>query len=154
MITKIIVRFFDKIEDKVRARLSHRSIIYALIGGALTVLFWRAIWHTADKIMLGKGFFYMFNEAKFLLKTRGIWSVVFYEPITLIWTLSLLLLTGLFVSIMIGDKIIISGIKNEKRVDEKTESEIKKEEGEIKNLVKKVNSISSDVEEIKLLLKK
>ena len=151
---KIIVKYFDRLEDKLRSRLSHRSILYAVIGGTLTILFWRAVWHTADKIMMGEGLSSMFNESKLIFNANGWGGVIFYEPITFIWTLIALLLTGLFVSIMIGDRIILSGIKHEKRIDEKTEDEIKKEELDIKNIVYKINTMSSDIEEIKNLLKK
>lgn len=135
---KFIVRFFDRLEDKVRARLSHRSIVYAFIGGMGVVLFWRGIWHTAD-ILQAKG---------------GIWGYIFYEPNTVVWTSAMLLLTGLFVSIMIGDRIILSGIKHEKRVDEKTEEEIRQEEEQIKKINLRIDQISHDVSEIKTLLKK
>jgi len=135
---KKILRFFDLLEDRVRGSLSHRSIFYALIGGALTILFWRGVWHTAD-ILEQKG---------------GIWSSLFYEPNTIIWTVATLLVTGLFVSVTIGDRIILSGIKREKRVDEKTEEEIRKEDEEIKNLRSQLIQMSKDIEEIKNLLKK
>ncbi|MDD4804529.1 MAG: hypothetical protein PHN69_05075 [Candidatus Pacebacteria bacterium] len=154
MIIKTIFKYFDRVEDRLRARLSHRSILYAIIGGILTVLFWRAVWHTADKIMIGEGFSYMVEEIKIIFRLAGWSGVIFYEPITLIWTIFLLLLTGLFVSIMIGDKIILSGLRHEKRVDEKTEDEIKKEETEIKEIFQRINSISKDVDQIKNLLKK
>ena len=49
---------------------------------------------------------------------------------------------GLFVSFFVGSEIIISGIKAEKRIDEKTEEEIKKESVSLKY-------IKSDLEEIK-----
>lgn len=135
---KKIIHFFDKLEDKVRTRLSHRSIFYAFLGGTFTIIFWRGIWHTAD-ILEAKG---------------GIWAYIFYEPNTIVWTLALLLLTGLFVSIMIGDRIILSGLKHEKKVEEKTEEEVKQEEKDIKSLRSQMTQISKDVEEIKTLLKK
>jgi hypothetical protein len=89
-----IAKFFDKLEDKVRTRLSHRSIIYALIGGASTILFWRGVWHTGD-ILMEKG---------------GFWGWFLYEPVTIIWTSIILLMTGLFVSNFIGERIVISGL--------------------------------------------
>ena len=135
---KAIVRFFDLLEDKVRARLSHRSIFYGFIGGISLVLFWRGVWHSAD-IMMDKG---------------GFWGWMFYEPITIIWTSALLLMTGLFVSLTIGDRIILSGIKHEKKVEEKTEDEIKGEEGEIQKLTKQVEGLYREISEIKNLLKK
>ena len=151
---KIIIKYFDKLEDRLRSRLSHRSILYAVIGGALTVLFWRAVWHTADKIMIGGNLSSMIKEAKIIFEMAGWSGVVFYEPITLIWTLFFLLITGLFVSIMIGDRIILSGIKNEKRTDQKTEEEIRREEVEIKDIFQKIDMMSKNIEEIKNSLKK
>jgi hypothetical protein len=124
-----ITNFFDKLEDKVRARLSHRSIIYAFIGGVCTVIFWRGIWHTGD-ILMAKG---------------GVWGWLFYEPITIIWTSFILLLTGLFVSNFIGERIVISGLKKEKKVTEKTANEIQEEESEIKRLESKIDSVIKEI---------
>ena len=130
---KAIIRFFDKLEDKVRARLSHRSIIYALVGGAATVLFWRGVWHTAD-ILMAKG---------------GWLGQAFYEPITIVWTSIILLATGLFVSNFIGERVILSGLKKEKKVTDRTEDEIKKEEDRVEDLNLKLNQLIKDVTEIK-----
>ena len=137
MIRKI-TRFFDLLEDKVRARLSHRSIFYGFIGGLSLVLFWRGVWHSAD-ILMDKG---------------GFFGWMFYEPITIAWTSVVLLLTGLFVSLTIGDRIILSGIKHEKKVEEKTEDEIKNEENEIQKLTKQIESLHREIVEVKNLLKK
>jgi len=133
MIVKAIARYFDRLEDKVRARLSHRSILYAIVGGTCTVIFWRGIWHTADILMAQGGF----------------WGWFFYEPITLIWSSIFLLMTGLFVSNFIGERIIISGLKQGKKESDKTEDEVDKEEDEIRNVRTKINQISKDIEEIK-----
>ena len=133
MVFKTIKRYFDKLEDRIRDRLSHRPIIYALIGGTFVVLFWRGIWHTAD-ILMEKG---------------GVWFYIFYEPNTIVWTALVLLLTGLFVSFFIGDRILLSGLKHEKRLEEKTEEEVQKEEFEIKDMIRKVDEIHRDIEEIK-----
>lgn len=60
----------------------------------------------------------------------------------------ILLLTGLFVSFFIGEQIIISGIKQEKRIDEKTEEEIKKEEVSLKQVKKDLEEIEKEIKEI------
>ncbi len=133
MIFKSVANYFDKLEDRVRIKLSHRSIMYAFIGGIATVLFWRGIWHTGDILM---------NEG-------GFWGWFFYEPITIVWTSVILLMTGLFVSVFIGERIIISGLKNEKKVSDKTEKEVDKEEDEIRDMESKINRISKDIREIK-----
>ncbi len=62
----------------------------------------------------------------------------------------ILLATGLFVSFFIGSEIIISGIKAEKRIDEKTEEEIRKEtisleyiQKELENIKKQINKLNA-----------
>jgi large-conductance mechanosensitive channel len=100
--TNKIIKFFDKLEDKVRSKLSHYPIIYALVGGVGIVLFWRGVWHVADDMSLGS------------------WA-------SIIISLILLLMTGLFVSFFIGHYIIFSGLKQEKKIEEKEEDEIRAE---------------------------
>lgn len=134
-----IVRFFDRLEDRVRARLSHRSIFYALIGGTMVIVFWRGVWHTADILMSGD---------VWMQGAYGFWGVVFYEPITVIWSGAVLLMTGLFVSSFIGERIVISGLKNEKKVTDRTEEEVQNEESKIKILNSKIDVL---IEEVKLI---
>ena len=128
-----IVRYFDRLEDKVRARLSHRSIMYAFVGGLCTVLFWRGVWHSGDILMEQGGFL----------------GWMFYEPITVVWCSIVLLLTGLFVSNFIGERIIISGLKKEKKITDKTEEEVKQEEVEISKLEKKMDLIIKEITALK-----
>jgi hypothetical protein len=134
-----IVRFFDRLEDRVRARLSHRSIFYALIGGIMVIIFWRGVWHTADIIMAGD---------VWMKDIKGFWEIAFYEPISVVWSGAVLLMTGLFVSSFIGERIVISGLKNEKKVTDRTEEEVQNEESKIKILNSKIDVL---VEEVKLI---
>ncbi len=128
-----LFKYLDKLEDGVRMRLSHRSILYAFVGGIAFVLFWRGVWHTAD-ILMGQG---------------GVWYYVFYEPNSLVWTALVLLGTGLFVSLMIGDRIILSGLKQEKDIEKMTEKDIVREETEIESLTTKIKRIQKELEDIK-----
>ncbi len=125
---KKIVRFFDKLEDRIRGRLSHYPIVYAFFGGIGVVLFWRGVWHTADD-------FGMASLSSLIIGT------------------ALLLLTGVFVSAFIGNRLIISGLSGEKKLEEKEQSEIESEENQIKNLQnavsrleKKLDHIDEDIE--------
>ena len=113
-IIKKVVKFFDRIEDKVRGRLSHYPVLYAFMGGVGVVLFWRGVWHTADGIEAG--------------------SVAFGSIISLIVGSIILLMTGVFVSAFVGNRLIISGLIGEKKLEEKEQSEIQSEETQIKNL--------------------
>lgn len=130
---KKIVKFFDKAEDKLRSRLSHTPIPYAFIGGICLVLFWRGVWHTGD-ILMEKG---------------GFLGWMFYEPITIVWTAVVMLSVGLLVSLFIGDSIIISGVKQDKKTFEKTEQEIKVEENQLSQIENKIKNIEKILEEVR-----
>jgi len=97
---KKIIHIFDKFEDKVRAVLARHPVVYAMIGSIGIILLWRGIWGVADE-------YGMSSIASIIIGTI------------------ILLVTGLFVSFFVGEQIIISGINEEKRIDEETEEEIK-----------------------------
>ena len=120
---KKIFHFFDRLEDHVRETLSRHPILYTFIGGVAIVLFWKGVWDTAD----------MFP--------------VLYGPVSIIISVSVLLVTGLFVSFFVGDVIILSGVKKEKKIIEKTETEIRTEEI-------KLSEIKREMDEIKNMLEK
>ena len=126
---KIITRFFDRLEDKIRAGLSRRPIIYAFIGGVGMTLFWRGVWLTADLFPIMTG------------------------PVSIIVSMVILLITGLLVSVFIGHHIILTGIKQEKKIEERTEAEIKSEiktEEDVLNEIKmRLKKIDNDIQELK-----
>lgn len=129
MIIKKIIRFFDKLEDIIRRRLSHYPIIYAFMGGAGVVLFWRGVWHIADDISIGS------------VASLIIGSIV-------------LLMTGVFVSAFIGSRLIISGLIGEKKLAEKEESEIETEEDQIRNLQNILGRLEKKLDHMETHLKK
>ena len=106
---------FDVLEDHVRAGLSRHAIIYTFVGGTGIVLFWRGVWHVAD----------------FLEKKGGIYAILFSSGGSIILGMCILLSTGLFVSMFIGDSIIISGINKEKKKIEQVFQEVEEVEREI-----------------------
>jgi hypothetical protein len=103
MINKIVV-FFDKVEDRVRGKLSEQPIIYAFIASVGIVLLWRGVWHLAD-------------ETPFL--AGSITSIIIGALI--------LLITGVFVSAFIGNSVIMAGLRKEKKLTEKTKDEIERD---------------------------
>src|SRR3989338_950892 len=128
---KKIIKYFDKLEDKIRTKLSHWPIIYALVGGVGIVLFWRGVWHMADEIGLGS------------------FSLILISLI-------LLLSSGLFVSFFIGHYIIFSGLKQEKKIEEKEEAEIemeldlqKAQMNVLMEIKDKINKIEKEIVDIK-----
>lgn len=109
------VKFFDKMEDSVRDHLSHHPILYGFVGGVGVVLFWRGVWHTAD-----------------VLEMTTIWGAYLLSPInSLIVGSILLLISGLFVSVLIGESVIIHTLKDEKPITKKTEKDLQKEVDEV-----------------------
>ena len=139
---KNISRFFDKLEDKIRGKLSRWPILYAFLGGIGLVLFWRGIWHTAD----------MISAVALRSSSIGRPPLELYEiidgPISIFASILFLLPTGLFVSAFIGKDAIISGIRGEKKLVEKTEQEIQAESGAIADIRTQVKKIADRVEEI------
>ena len=121
---KRIVDFFDKLEDVIRMRLSHRPILYACIGGIGIILFWKGVWETAE------------------------YFPILYGPISAIIGVVLLLLTGLLVSFFIGESIILSAFNKEKKIEEKTESEVRSEIHTMEQMASKLNTMDAHLERI------
>ena len=97
---KKIIHYFDRLEDKVRAALAHHPVVYAMVGSVGIILLWHGIWGIADDYEMS------------------------YIASIIVGTL-ILLISGLFVSFFVGEQIIISGINEDKRIDEETEEEIR-----------------------------
>ena len=135
-IYKNIFKFFDKTEDKTRSRLSKYPVLYATIGAVGLVLLWRGVWMVADSL----SFFDKnpFDKAYFM---DGIVSIIASAII--------LLISGLFVSFFIGDRIILSGLKKEKKLEEKTKEELESEINVVNEMKQKIDKIEEGMEEIK-----
>lgn len=121
---KRTIHFFDRLEDHVRERLSRHPIVYSFIGGVAVVLFWRGVWMTADEFEFLDG------------------------PTSVILSSSILLMTGLFASFFVGDTIIISGLKKEKKLAEKTETEVEGEIGTLTEVKAELHKIEDTLNQI------
>ena len=123
---KKLLSFFDRLEDYVRIELSHSPIIYALVGAVGIILLWKGVWEVAELIP----------------GLHGFGSIVMGVII--------LLVSGLLVSIFIGDSIIISGFKKEKKLVERSELDIlKAEHQQTKEIVAKLDHLEKDIHDIK-----
>ena len=141
---KAIVNFFDKLEDRIRGRLSHFPIFYAFIGGIGIVIFWRGVWHSVDLVME-----VFFNGGQSQNPTIDFGKLPWWDgPLSLVVGAILLLVSGLFVANFIGNEIIISGLRGEKRLAEKTESEIRADTAISRDLKREVQKISKRLEKI------
>jgi hypothetical protein len=148
MIFGKIYNLGDKFEDKTRVKLSHYPIIYAFIGGTGVVIFWRGIWHTADYLM---SFFTIVDD---VTSTSGLQLPWWDGPLSVIVGTLLLLVVGLFVTSFIGNEIIISGLRQEKKIVEKTEEEIKNELSENYKVEQKIREMDERTKRIEEILKK
>ena len=124
-----IYPYFDTLEDKTRAWLSRKPKLYAFIAGGAIVLFWRAIWEIAD-IFQSKG---------------GVIGFLFNPVVTLITSFVVLLASGLFVSFFVGDSIIMSGLRKDKKFVDHAQEEMDKEQGEIQHMEKVLEKIETEV---------
>lgn len=122
---KKILRFFDKLEDDVRGWLSKHNFLYAFVGGVAIVIFWRGVWITADSIPFLTG------------------------PVSIFISVFVLLVTGLFVSFFVGNDIILSGLKHEKRLDEKVVDEVKTELDILIEIQNKIGNIEQELKTIR-----
>lgn len=128
-----ITRFFDRTEDYVREHLSRHPIPYSIFGGMGVVLFWRSVWETAD----------------ILTYVHPVFAWFFYPPIQIVISTLGLMLTGLMVSIFIGDRIILSGLRHEKKLEESTEELVKEEVVTLKHIRDEVRTLRKELEELK-----
>lgn len=121
MVRKILT-FFDKLEDFVRINLSHSPIVYSLVGAVGIILLWKGVWEVAELIP----------------GLHGMGSIVMGVII--------LLVSGLLVSFFIGDSIILSGFKREKKLAERSEKEIlQAEKAQTQEILAKLNHLEEDL---------
>lgn len=135
-IFKKVFKFFDRTEDKTRSKLSKHPVLYAAIGAVGLVLLWRGVWMVADSLSL-------FNNDPFDK------AALIDGLISSFVSVAMLLVSGLFVSFFIGDRIIISGLKQEKKLEEKTKEELDSEINVIAEIKQKIDRIEDNMEEIK-----
>lgn len=123
-----IIKYFDKLEDRARARLSHHPVLYSLIGATALILFW-------------EGVSILVSFVPFLNTVTGGFVLMFTS-------LGVALLVGIFVSFFVGDTIILSGINKEKKLVEKEESELLEESKMMEEMSKKVKEIDNIVKDL------
>ncbi len=119
-----VLKFFDLLEDKIRERLSKWPIFYGILAGIGAVLFFRGVWLLADDAGLS-GF------------------------ASLVISLTIMLVTGTFVSHFITNEVILSGLRKEKKIIDKTEAEVRSEMVTLLEIKEELWKIRDDIEELK-----
>ena len=121
---KHVFKWFMRLEDEIRSHLSHYPVIYSLISGFAIVIFWKGIWDTAAMYPSLTG------------------------PILIAISLPILLVTGLFVSFFVTDKVLLTGLKKDEKIIKETETEMRQEEKIIYELAAEVHEIGREVHDI------
>ncbi|HNW71555.1 MAG TPA: hypothetical protein PKZ36_02345 [Candidatus Paceibacterota bacterium] len=134
--------FSTAIEDKIRIYLSHKPKLYALVVGFGIVWFWRGVWHTTDII---HSYFNIFQNS---LTIDSISSPWWDGPLSLAFGTVVLFATGAFTSSFIGNELILSGLRGEKRLNQQTQTQVKTEEEFILDLKQEINKMSEKVQEL------
>ena len=114
---KRIFHFFDKLEDHIRQYLSRHPLQYTFIG-------------TFSIIVLWSGVDWTLSEMGFL---NG--------PILILIGVVITLATGVLGPFFVGDVIILSGLRKEKKVTEKTEQEVEEESVSLKEIKSELRKI-------------
>ncbi len=121
-----VISFFDKLEDRIRATLSRMPILYSIIGAVGIILLWKGVWEMAALVP------------------------ALFGPGSVIIGAIILLMTGLLVSFFIGDNILISGLKREKKLVEHTEVEVESEKKTTDKIVAELHAIEKDIDALKV----
>jgi hypothetical protein len=128
-----------KIKHRIQNHLSHRPKTYALIVGIGIVLFWRGVWHSADHLHT------FISHLSATTSSASFIDAPWWDgPLSFIVGCILLYFTGAFTSSFIGNELILSGLRGEKRLNEKTELDLKDE----------VNAIADVKDELLIISKK
>lgn len=129
--------------NRLTAYLSHRPKLYALLVGVGVVLFWRGVWHTADQV-------HEYFAYGVISSTLDTFSSPWWDgPLSLLVGASILYYSGAFISSFIGNELILSGLRGEKRLNEKTEEEVRNEVraiSDIKDSLREINLTISELE--------
>ncbi len=139
---KYIRGFLEKIEEKIKIYLSHRPRLYALIVGVGVVLFWRGVWHSTDLIHTYLNIFQ--NNLTIDSSMSPWWDGL----LSFVVGALILHFTGAFTSSFIGNELILSGLRGEKRLTEKTETEIKGEEQFIFDIKEELGEMTEKIEQL------
>lgn len=133
--------------NKLHIFLSHHSYIYATVVGIGIVLFWRGVWHTTDTFHMyvsnyGNSFTISANEHPW-------WD----GPLSFVVGCIILYITRAFVSSFIGNELILSGLRAEKRLTKMTEDDLKTEVSTISDIRDTLNVMTKKLEELDVQVK-
>lgn len=134
------MKFYRRIELRVQNYLSHYPRVYALIVGIGIVLFWRGVWHSVDDLHTTIRYIASDPSSPFLFPTW--WD----GPVSFLFGSTILGVTGAFTSSFIGNELILSGLRGEKKLSERTEVNLKDEVSAISEIKEELVMMSHKLE--------
>ena len=139
---KKIKNLILKLEEKIKIYLSHHPRRYALIVGIGIVLFWRGVWHISDFL---HGYFGTFQNNLSLGYSSSSW---WDGPLSFMIGVIILFFTGAFTSSFIGNELILSGLREEKKLSKKTETEVKTEDQFVSEIKEELTIMTEKIEQL------
>lgn len=136
-----------KVFNRFHIFLSHHSYLYATIAGIGIVLFWRGVWHSVDTLHLYVDHYRMSSTIS--MTGHPWWD----GPVSFIVGCVILYITRAFVSSFIGNELILSGLRIEKRIAKQTEGDIQSEVSTITDIKHTMSAISRKLEELEVQVK-
>lgn len=131
-----------KLFNRFHIFLSHHSYLYATIAGIGIVLFWRGVWHSADLAHL------YINQYAVSSPLDSVASPWWDGPLSFVVGCIILYVTRAFVSSFIGNELILSGLRAEKRMTKETEEDVHKEVSALSTIKKEMAVIAEKLEEL------
>src|SRR3989338_6564497 len=135
------MKFLSRAEHRIRIWFSKRPIFYGFVGGVGVVLFWRGVWHTADALAV---------YVELMRNSSPTTDFVFPwdGPVSILIGTILLLFFGLFVSAFFCSEIAISGLRGEKSLSERIESEVHTETGALHEIRAEIRKVRERLEKL------
>jgi hypothetical protein len=128
--------------NKLTAFLSHRPKLYALVVGIGVVLFWRGVWHTADQV-------HEYLSYGLVSSSLDAYSSPWWDgPFSFVVGAIILYYSGAFISSFIGNELILSGLRGEKKLNQKTEEEVRGEVESIAGIKNSLREITRNMEQL------
>ncbi|MEO5646007.1 MAG: hypothetical protein ABIO57_02980 [Candidatus Paceibacterota bacterium] len=135
---------FHSTVEHIRGFLSHYPKVYALLAGIGVVLFWRGVWNSVDIIHLAFDHYQTYS-------TLNSAPIIWWDgPLSFVVGSIILYFTGAFVSSFIGNELILSGLRGEKKLNQKTETEVKTESTSIAEIKDELAQITQKLEELEI----
>jgi energy-coupling factor transporter transmembrane protein EcfT len=130
--------FMKDFSNSIRHWLSHRPLLYGFIAGTGLVIFWRGIWHSMDFLVV------LFTHWQNGFAEMNLSQMLWWDgPLSILIGSVILLFSGVFVSSFIGNEVILSGLRGEKKLTERTENELRTEAGAIARIEESLNKLKS-----------